>query len=342
MGAKVLRSMKDSTVLVTGATGFLGQHLVHALIESGRQVRTMRRVTSETSCLTGTPCEWVTADLEDPHSLRQAVRGCDVVYHAAGLASFFSRRDRRAVYRVNVEGTRHLLEVCLREGVKRVVVTSSIAALGIPPQGAIGNEETLWNWERHGIAYFHAKFLQLLLVESFIQRGLNAVVVMPALVVGPGDHTGCASRTGRLMQAMRHKKVPGYPIGGTTVVSVGDVTRGHLLAEARGRTGERYLLGGAHLPFRSMFERLAASVGVDPPSRPVHRALSVLFGSYCEWKAMLFRTEPTFTRDLSLITAETCYYSSAKAERELGYQAGDPTPAIHQAFEWYLEHGYVR
>jgi dihydroflavonol-4-reductase len=323
-----------SKVLVTGATGFVGTHLVRALVASGTQVCALKRPTSDVRILQDLECEWVYGSLEDQSSLDMATAGCEVVFHCAGLASFWSR-ERRALHKVNVVGTRNLLAACVKNGTDRVVITNSTAALGIPTSGTIGDEETTWNWQSHGIDYFETKYLQLQETRHFVKGGLPIVTVMPGLIVGDGDRTGCASRTRSLIKAMRAGQVRGYASGGTTVVSVADVAQGHLLAAEQGKPGQHYVLGGDHLSFREIFNQLAGYVGIEIPAVPLTERALLRLGALFELKGRMTRTEPVFTRELVHILSQCCYYSSAKAERELGYLPSDPRSAIRRAYDWY-------
>jgi len=332
--------MSWSKVFITGATGFVGSHLARALAGSGAEVRVLKRPTSDDSDLRGITCVSVTGSLEDKESLKRAVAGCDLVFHCAGLASFWSKH-REALYEVNVLGTRNLLAACMETGVGCVVVTSSTAALGIPPPSTVGDEETAWNWHPYNIGYMETKFLQLEEVDRFTNRGLRVITVMPGLIVGDGDRTGCASRTGNLMKALRERQLPGYAPGGITVISVADVVRGHILAAEWGRPAEKYIIGGADFSFREIFDVLADAVGVQRLTTSLTEDALLRLGTLYELKNLTRRQEPLFTRELAHIMSQTCYYSSAKAGRELGYVPSDPRPVIGVACDWYLANGYA-
>ena len=333
--------MNWSRVFITGATGFVGGHLARVLAAAGSKVHALKRPTSDDSDLRGIECVLFTGSLEDEASLKRAIAGCDVVFHCAGVASFWAKY-RDALYEVNVLGTRRLLAACLDSGIKCVVVTSSTAGLGIPASSTIGDEETAWNWQTYNIGYMETKFLQLQEIRRYTDLGLPVITVMPGLIVGEGDRTGCASRTGQLMKAMRESNIPGYAPGGITVVSIDDVVRGHVLAAERGRPGEQYILGGAHLTFREIFDLLAEAVGVRIPAIPLTQEALLHLGALYELRNATGEQEPVFTRELAVIMSQTCYYSDGKAQRELGYSASDPCKLIKLASDWYLANGYVR
>ncbi|HEY3228882.1 MAG TPA: NAD-dependent epimerase/dehydratase family protein, partial [Roseiflexaceae bacterium] len=226
-------------VLVTGGTGFLGANLVAALLERGDAVRVLRRANSSLIALDGLPVEHVIGDILEPDAVARAVAGCDLVFHVAALASYWrARRDQ--VYRVNVEGTRIVMDACSRAGVPRVVHTSSVAAVGIPPPGTVGDETTPFDALSATFAYADSKHRAEAEVQNAVARGLDVVIVNPASVFGAGDHY---LNTGRIVIEYGRGRIPVVPPGGMCVVDVDAVVRGHLLAAERGRAGERYILG---------------------------------------------------------------------------------------------------
>src|SRR5512145_914920 len=240
-------------VLVTGGTGFLGSNLVAALVARGDTVRVLRRSRSALVALDGLPVEYVLGDLLDPDTAAQAVEGCDLVFHVAALASYWRAR-REQIYTVNVEGTRAMLDACLRAGVPRVVYTSSVAAVGIAPHGKLGNEATPFDSLSASFAYADSKHRAEALVRAAVEQGLQAVIVNPATVIGPGDHYLIS---GSIIVEQVHGHLPVVPPGGMCVVDVDAVVQGHLAAAAQGRPGERYILGGENLSYRQIAATIA-------------------------------------------------------------------------------------
>jgi dihydroflavonol-4-reductase len=173
------------TVLVTGSNGFIGSHLAAELVRRGFSVRAFHRKTSDTSMLNGLDVEHVHGDLLDSSSLRNAMKGCDTVFHTAAIVSFWKGRNEEQ-FRINVEGTRNIVEACLNAGIGTLVHTSSVAAIGYRTDGGIIDEETSYNWGK-SIVYRYTKHLAELEVLRGVDRGLRAIIVNPSIVIGPGD-----------------------------------------------------------------------------------------------------------------------------------------------------------
>ncbi len=324
------------TVLVTGATGFLGANLVAGLNALGYPVRALHRRTSRFDGLEGLEYEPVLGDLLDPASLRAAMEGVDWVFHAAAVADYW-RTPPEILYRVNVEGTRHVMAIALESGVRRVVFTSSVAALGVPPDDRPLNEEATFNLPPHRFPYGHSKHLAEQIVQVFVTRGLEAVIVNPAVIIGPRDHHFIS---GSLIRAVYRRQVPVAPPGGTNYVAVEDVVAGHLAAIQRGRPGERYILAGENLTYREMFRIVAEVVGVPPPRWTLPRPL---VGPLALAVDLLNRVWPghlPIDGNQIRLSGRFLYFDGSKARQELGL--GPPTPfreAVRAAFQWYREHG---
>ena len=250
--------------LVTGGTGFIGSHVVRALLDDGASVRVLARAGSDRRALAGLPVEVVTGDLADPGSLTAALSGVEVLYHVAADYRLWAP-DPAVLYRVNVEGTRALLLAAEAAGVSRVVYTSSVGALGLLPDGRPGTETTPVRLEDMVGDYKRSKFLGEREADEAAARGLPVVIVNPSAPVGPWDWK--PTPTGRMLVDYLRGRMPAYLDTGLNLVHVRDVARGHLLAAARGRPGERYILGHAegNLGLRAIFERLAPYTGVPAP-----------------------------------------------------------------------------
>ena len=307
----------DASILVTGATGFLGSVLTRRLVAEGERVRILRRPTSSLDLL-GEAAEDVghaVGDVTHARSLLEAMEGIDHVYHVAAKVSF-ARRDREALRRVNAEGTANVVNAALEAGVERLVHTSSIAALGRPlGTDAAIDEATPWQEAPHRSAYARSKRRAELEVHRGIAEGLDAVIVNPALVFGVG---GPDTNTRRIVDAVRRGWAVAAPPGGTNVVDVRDVAAGHRAAMARGASGRRYLLGGENRSWRSILTALAEAFGVEPPRYTVPGALVRGAGIVAEAVSALTRTRPALPRATARSATRTYRFDNSRARSELG------------------------
>ncbi len=325
-------------VLVTGASGFIGGHLCRELIARGHTVRAFHRPTSSLRLLANLPVEHVVGDLTQPESVESALEGVEVVFHTAALLG--DRANPAQHYAVTVEGTRNLLMAALRAGVQRVIHTSSAVALGIPPGPPRANEATnlylmdethTWNYPPERWPYAYAKYLAEMEVQRAVALGLDAVIVNPTLVIGPGDHY---RRTRSIIVQVARRRLPFITSGGLNAVHVADVVQGHLLALERGGRGERYLLGGENLTLGTLVATIAGVCGVPAPTLEwpagLLRALSLLVRALEAYVNL-----PVEARTLAL-AGYYFYYSHAKAQAELGYTPQYTVEtAIREAWAWF-------
>ncbi len=316
------------TSLVTGGTGFIGANVVRSLLRGGDEVRVLARPDSDLSNIAGLRVDVVRGDLRDRDSLRAAVRSCERVFHVGALYSFWVR-DPDLVYEVNVEGTRNLLDAAEEAGVRRVVVTSSVAALAVPARGEVVTEETPANPSRIVGAYKRSKYLAEQVALEAAGRGLPVVIVNPSFPVGPWDVK--PTPTGQVIVDFLNRRMPAYIETGMNVVAVEDVAEGHLLAAERGRIGERYILGGENVTMRRLLEILAQVAGlpvprVRAPYRPI-LALSYANALVCR----VTGTTPRMTPDTIRMSHHAMYYDPAKARRELGLPSTPIEEALRRA-----------
>jgi dihydroflavonol-4-reductase len=324
-------------VLVTGGTGFVGSQLAAALVGRGDSVRVLRRASSGLVTLEGLPVEHIIGDILDPEAVAHAVEGCERVFHVAGLSSYW-RAKREDIYRVNVEGTRIVMDACLRAGVQRVVHTSSIGAIGIPPEGTVGNEEMAFDRQSAAFAYADSKHLAEGKVRKAVERGLPAVIVNPAVVIGAGDqyliagHIGLEVARGGLLAV---------PPGGICVVDVDAVVQGHIAAAERGRVGERYILGGENLTYREIVATAAALTQTPAPRRTIPRGALPLLGVVVDTVNRVSSRPPAVNGEQIRLSARNVFFDSGKAVRELGYPMLPFRGAAEKALRWYTDHGYL-
>jgi dihydroflavonol-4-reductase len=323
-------------VLITGGTGFVGANLAEALLKRKCYVRILRRSTSDLRALAGIDVQHAIGDVRDSTSLKEAMHACDTVVHTAAIVKFWKARWKEQ-FAVNVEGTRNVINACISEGVERLIHVSSIAALGHPQNQQPADETTAFNWEE-AAGYKHSKRLAELEVLEGVKKGLNAVIVNPSVIVGERDVN---FHGGSLLTNVAKGTTLFYIDGGMNVVYVGDVVRGILGAADKGRTGERYILGGENLTTREVFSRTAALIGGRAPIMRIPTPLLHVVTRIIETGYGLLGKEPPITMDLMVHAGIYNWYSSAKAERELGYTITPFDETILAAHRWYRENGIL-
>ncbi|HKZ53052.1 MAG TPA: SDR family oxidoreductase [Candidatus Acidoferrales bacterium] len=325
-------------VLVTGATGFLGANLVHHLVARGDQVRVLKRPKTPPTLLEGLPVEIAEGDVTDFESLLAAGRGVEGIYHVAGLVSYW-RPKRERMFRVNVDGTRNVVEAAARNDVRRVVYTSSIAAIGFRPDGQTSDEDTPWNWGPFDVGYPTSKYQGEQEALKGMEKGLEVVVVNPALIFGPRDTSWNA---GRMLRMAQQSSVIRIPNGVTTTCDVDDVCAGHIAAMERGQSGRRYILGGEYSRYADLFRVIGEVVGTQVKVQIVPHWLAelVAYGSY--WLSLVTRKEPDVTPELMRVARHNRHYSSARAIRELGYPQTPLRVTLEKTYHWYRDNGYLK
>ncbi len=330
----------NTTILVTGASGFIGSAVARRLLDAGYRVRVLLRPESPRRNLEDLAVEIVTGDVTDPASLEQAMAGCAAVFHAAADYRLWTRRPRE-LYRTNVTGTVNVMRAALQAGVDRVVYTSSVATLGHHRDRTPADEETPATMEDMIGHYKRSKFLAEERVRELIeQERLPAVLVHPTAPVGPRDIK--PTPTGRMVLDAACGRMPAYVDTGLNLVHVDDVAHGHLLALEHGEVGERYILGGENLPLKEILAQVARLTGRPPPRFRMPHGVALSFAYLCEAWARVGRGEPAACIDAVRMARRHMFFSSQKAERTLGYRARPATEALRDAVEWFQSHGYCR
>ncbi len=330
-------AVSTKPALVTGASGFVGAAVVRALLAQGRKVRVLLRPSSDRRNVEGLNVEERIGSLEDAESLAAAVAGCGALYHVAADYRLWVR-DESAMYRANVEGTRRLMLAALDQGVERIIYTSSVATLGLMAKGGIADETTPSTLGDMIGPYKRSKFMAEEVVDSLVkERGLPAVIVNPSTPIGPRDVK--PTPTGRMIVEAASGRMPAFVDTGLNVVHVDDVAAGHLLAEEKGAIGERYILGGENLTLAEILRRIALLTGRKPPtvSIPIPAIWPIAIGA--ELWAQVSGKEPFVTRDGLKMARKTMFFSSAKAERELGYHPRPAQDALADAVAWFKAAG---
>jgi dihydroflavonol-4-reductase len=318
--------------LVTGATGFVGAAVARRLLGQGHTVRVLVRPKSDRRNLDGMKVEIAEGDLTDVASVERAVRGCGSVFHVAADYRFWVP-EPKAMYAANVDGTRAVLQAAVNSGVDRIVYTSSVATLGYRADGQPADEDTPSSLDDMIGHYKRSKFMAEQVVREMAAAGAPVVIVNPSTPVGPGDVK--PTPTGRMIRDAINGKMPAYVDTGLNIVHVDDVAAGHLLAHERGAVGRRYVLGGTNMTLREILTDLAKVSGRRPPRwRLSHKAVLPI-AYLAEGWAHVSGREPLATVDGVRLSAKTMYFSSARAEHELGYTAGDAHSALKSAAEWF-------
>jgi dihydroflavonol-4-reductase len=324
-------------VLVTGGNGFIGSNIAEALLEEGYHVRVLRRRESDTRALEGLEVETVFGDIRDAESVMNAVKGCDTVFHTAAVISYW-KPERPVMEAVNVGGTRNVVDACLRASVQKLIHTSSIAAIGFPGHGQIANESTAFNWQSFDIGYRNTKWAAEQEIARGVRYGLDAVMVNPSVVIGPRD---IHFHGGQLIRDIYHKRIFYYVRGGMSVVYVGDVVQGHILAAMKGRTGERYILSGSSLSHKEIITTIAEVVGGIKPLFRVPSPAVTALASLSELTARILKRKPWVTCELLAGSRFRYSFSTAKAETELGCSFAPFREAVQKTFDWYKEKGLL-
>jgi len=330
-----------SAALVTGGTGFVGANLVRELLRDGRAVRVLARPGGDRRALAELPVEIVEGDLLDPPSLRSAVRGVTTVFHVAADYRLWAR-DPNALYRANLDGTRAILQASADAGVGRIVYTSTVGALGIPRDGTPGTEETPVTLGDMVGPYKRSKFIAEQVALEFARAGLPVVVVNPSAPIGPWDVK--PTPTGQMIVDALRGRLFATVDTGLNLVHVRDVARGHILAEARGRVGEKYILGHAegNLALATICRLIAELGGCRAPRVRIPYAVAWCAAACSEGFARLTGGVPKVPLDAVRMARKRMFFSPAKAVRELGLPQTDVREAVREAVEWFFQHGYVR
>ncbi len=324
---------------LTGATGFVGGHLLDALLEGGADVRCLVREASPRRNLQGRDVDVATGDLRDSESVRRAIAGCDAVFHCAADYRLYTRRPEE-MYASNVAGTRNVLRAAAECEVDRVVYTSSVGALGLEPGGGAATEKTPVTIDDMVGHYKRSKFLAERVAEEWAAKGLPVVIVNPSTPVGDGDLKPTA--TGRLILDFLNRRTPAYVETGLNLVDVRDVAVGHLLAAEKGRPGGKYILGNRNMSLKEIFETLSKLSGLPAPRWKLPHWIPLAAAAVDTSIARLRGAEPNIPIEAVRLARYKMYFDPGKAVRELGLPQTPVEEALGRAVDWFREHGYVR
>jgi dihydroflavonol-4-reductase len=323
--------------LVTVDPGFLGSYIVRKLVQRGEHVRILLRKTSEFPMIEDLDIERVYGDILDTNSVREALRGCETLYHVAGFVSS-KRADFKTMEDINVKGARNVLSAALEAGVKKVVYTCSASAVGIDPSGGVANEETPFTIEHLGIQYANTRHRAEKVALKLYEKGLPVVITNPTVIIGPDMKI---VSTGTVLWYCK-RKLRGYLDGGLNAVDVEDVAEGHILAAERGKVGERYILGNRNLSLKEIFSLMEKITGIPSPKRKIPYSVAITVAFFAE---RIFRLpSPRYvTLDVDSVKSAGLhwYFDNSKAVRELGFR---PTPieeSLEKIVRWLKDNGYL-
>jgi dihydroflavonol-4-reductase len=324
---------------VTGATGFVGSHVARALAGQGADLRLLVRANSNPKNIQDLKADLVTGDLREPASLEKAIAGCDAVFHVAADYRLWVR-DPEEMYRANVEGTRAIFEAARKNNIRRVVYTSSVATMGFTSDGQLADEDSPVALDNMIGPYKRSKFMAEQLAIDAARAGHDVVIVNPTTPIGERDIKPTPS--GRIVVDFLKRKFPAYVDTGLNLVDVQFCAQGHIAAFEKGRSGERYILGGENLTLKQILDKLSAITGLPSPNIRVPYFMALATGVVDEiFTGRIRGQEPRATIDAVRMGRKKMFVTSAKAEHELGWKPVPVDDALRRATEWFQENGYA-
>ena len=321
-------------ILVTGATGHIGNVLVRKLISQGLKVRVLTLPGDNLHPLEGLDIEKVEGDITDYSSLLPALDGITTVFHLAGIISIMPGQDK-LLYNVNVRGTRNIVEACLEKKVERLVYTSSVHALNEPPQGTVIDETCSFNPQYSRGGYDRTKAQASLEVLEGVKNGLNAVIICPSGVIGPYDYN--VSQMGQLILNYMNNEMKIYIDGAYDFVDVRDVAHGLMLACKNGESGETYILSGEKITVKDLMGLLEENTGIKAPSIKIPHWIARAAGKITPLYYRNRKTRPLFTSYSAEVLVSNCYITNDKARKQLGYSPRPLKDTIRNSVEWFKE-----
>jgi len=325
--------------LVTGASGFVGSAIVRQLLDANHDVRVLLRPNSPQDNIKGLDVEISIGDLTDTATLKQATIGCSTLFHAAADYRLWAPHPQ-TMYAANVDGTRNIMQAALDAGVERIIYTSSVATLGVHQDGAPADEETPSSLDNMIGHYKRSKFMAETIVRELVEKEkLPAIIVNPSTPVGPRDIK--PTPTGKMILDAARGHMPAYVDTGLNIAHVNDVAAGHLLALEKGVIGERYILGGENMSLKDILSQVATVAGRSPPRICLpHNAVLPFAWIVQEFARLAGIGQPIMTVDGVRMAKKHMFYSSAKAEHDLGYKHRPAIDALQDAVDWFRNHNY--
>lgn len=328
-------------VLITGATGFIGNHVTRLCVERGDDVRVMVMPGEDRSPLAGMEVEFVEGNLLEPASLERAVQGVDRLFHLAAMFAIWTK-DPDLHYKVNVDGARSILKAAMAAGVEKVVFTSSVAAIGIVGGGEWANEETDFNSWTWASKYILSKYISHQMVKGLVAEGLPATLVLPGMPFGPGDRA--PTPTGTMILRTLKGQMKNYWDGGVPAVDVRDVAAGHLLAMDKGRIGQSYILSSreGNMANQDLLHLIGRVAGVENvATTEVSAKMMLRVAKFAELWSSLTGRPPMTTYKNTMYVLQHGYVDPTKAIEELGLPQTPIETAIRDSVAWFRENGYA-
>jgi len=333
-------------VLVTGANGFLGRHLVAELLRRGYPVRALVRPGSAASPalppLASLPievCELDLARVVRKPALATVIGGCGAIIHAAAVAQVNPARSR-AVRNTNIHGTEQALRLARKGGIERFVYVGTANVFGFGSKAHPGDETRPYAGRRYGLDYMDSKRAATdRVLAAVAHEQLPAVLVHPTFMLGPGD---ARPTSGALLLELHRGRLPGYPLGGKNYVHVHDVAVATVNALTQGRVGDSYILGNENLSYKEAFTLIASVLGVAPPRWPILPPLATFYGVLCDWQARLTRRPAQVNSAMVAVANDGHYFTPQKARTDLSLPQTPITQAVAEAFDWFKIHGYAQ
>ena len=326
-------------VLVTGPDGLLGSNLIRELLNRGYSVTAMMENDKKSLTIENLPIQRIVANLLNTQDIINATVGVDIVIHCAASTSMFPARSE-IINKVNIGGTQNIVDACKKNKVKRLIYVGTANSFGSGNLHNLGTEKNLYSSEHYGLDYMDSKYkAQLIVLENAKNGSLNAIVVNPTFMIGPFDSR---PSSGEMILSVYKRKIPGYTLGGKNFIAVKDVAVAITNAITNARNGECYILGNENLTYKQAFEKIAKTIGVNPPRIKFPTKAVLAFGKINSFLATTFKYTTKMPYELTLLSSEIHYYSSAKARDELGLPQTPIEVAIKDCFEWFLENGYLK
>lgn len=327
------------SILVTGPDGVLGSNLVRELLSREKDVHVLLEPGKDPVTLQGLPITKHHGNILDKDQLDSLIQGKKVVFHCAASTSMFPARNE-TVNKVNIQGTQHVIESCLKHKVERMIYVGTANSFHYGTSlEQLGKEDTNYGSARYGLDYMDSKYkAQQLVLQAVKEQHLPAIIVNPTFMIGPFDSR---PSSGEMILAIYHRKIPGYTKGGKNYVAVKDVAFAMANAIEMGRVGECYILGNANLSYKEAFDKIAAAIGGKAPTIGLPNFIIKRYGALNSFFARIFGYYPGLTRELAVISCDNHFYSSQKAIEELQMPQTPIDVAVKECFEWFKQHGYL-
>ena len=326
-------------ILVTGADGLLGNNLVRELLSRNHQVAVLLLPNSPTHSLDELDIERFYGNILNPEDIEKAMAGCDAVIHAAANTNIWPSRSE-IIRKVNIDGTINIIDACLKANIKRLVYVGTANSFGFGSKKIPGNEQLPYQSAKYGVDYMDSKLeAQRLVLKAVKEQGLPAITVNPTFMLGPYDTKPSA---GALILAIYDEKVPGFAPGGRNYVYVKDAAVAMANGLTKGKIGESYIIGNVNLSYQEMFTLVAKLINVKPPKIKIPAPFIKIYGMLGSAYGNLFKTQPTVSYPMALISCDEHYFDPQKARNELDLPQTNIETAILESFNWLKENGYCK